>query len=437
MKARLIVVAMLLCLPVVASAHRLDEYLQATMLTVKKGRVEASMRMIPGVAVSSAVIAEIDRDGNGVFSETERKAYAERVIRGLTMRLDGEALKLRLVSEEFPPVAEIMEGVGEIHLSFDAEMPRGGGDHRLTLENRNADARSVYLVNCLMPSDPDIRVAGQQRNATQSTYELDFVEGGAPAASGSVLSAGEFARLFRLGISHIAEGTDHLLFLLVLLLPAPLLVVGSRWAGPASIREGLLRIVKVVTAFTLGHSITLAMAAFGAVHVASRPIEVLIAFSILVSAVHAVRPIFPGKEAGVAAFFGLIHGLAFASTLRDVGLGGWALVAGVLGFNLGIETMQMIVVVATMPSLVLLSRTRIYGGVRVCGAALAGVAALGWIAERTLGLRSGVDGVVGLAAGRALWIAVALLALSVVVWGMQRLASNRVERACLPSVREV
>ena len=97
---------------------------------------------------------------------------------------------------------------------------------------------------------------------------------------------------------HIAEGTDHLLFLLALLLPAPLIVIGSRWAGFAEVRSSLLQILKIVTAFTIGHSITLMLAASGLVRLPSRPIEVLIAFSILISAIHALRPIFPDVKGG-------------------------------------------------------------------------------------------------------------------------------------------
>jgi hypothetical protein len=94
---------------------------------------------------------------------------------------------------------------------------------------------------------------------------------------------------------HIAEGTDHMLFLLVLLLPAPLLVARAEWGTPVGVRQSLLRIFGIVTAFTIGHSLTLSLAALGAVTVPSHPVEVLIAVSILVSAVHAFRPIFPGR----------------------------------------------------------------------------------------------------------------------------------------------
>ena len=186
-------------------------------------------------------------------------------------------------------------------------------------------------------------------------------------------------------------------------------------------KSSVLRILKIVTAFTVGHSITLALAAFGVVHVPSRPIEVLIAVSILVSAIHALRPIFPGKEAGIAAFFGLIHGLAFAATLSELGLGRWERLTGILAFNLGIETMQMVVVAATMPSLLLMSRTRAYPFLRIGGALFAGLASMGWIAERLLGIHTSVDLLVGAIAHHAVWIASGLFLISVGCWRLQNI----------------
>lgn len=231
-----------------------------------------------------------------------------------------------------------------------------------------------------------------------------------------------FSSVFHLGMQHIAEGTDHLLFLLTLLLPAPLLTLRRSWSGFAGVRPSLVRILKVVTAFTVGHSITLALAALGLVHVPGRPIEVLIAVSIFVSAIHALRPIFPGREAWIAAFFGLIHGLAFASTLGELGLGRWERLASILAFNLGIETMQLIVVVATMPSLLLLSRTWAYSVVRIGGATFAAVVSLGWIAERLWDKHTSVDLVVNAIAHQAVWLAALLFLGSVVLWfkGLRR-----------------
>jgi hypothetical protein len=291
-------------------------------------------------------------------------------------------------------------------------------------------------VNCLVPQDRDIQVIAQNRNENQSFYQLDYVQagGGSDALAlrwwsslrVSLGDLGGFPSMFRLGMRHIAEGTDHLLFLLALLLPAPLLVFRSRWAGFAGVRHSVLQILKVVTAFTIGHSITLALAALGLVRAPSRPIEVLIAFSILVSAAHALRPVFPGREAGIAAGFGLMHGLAFAATLQNLGLHWWERVVSVLGFNLGIESMQLIVVSAAMPSLVLLSRTHAYSLFRIGGALFAMFASAGWIAERLLNVHNPIGGVVDSVAHRALWIAPILFLISVACWALRNVLDKQI-----------
>jgi hypothetical protein len=427
-KARLVAAtAILLSLGALASAHRLDEYLQATILSVDKVHLQASMRLIPGVAVSSAVLASIDTNADGVLSEAERRAYAERVLRDLSLTVDGNPLKPQFVSVDFPEIQQIKEGLGEIHIEFTVDLAPGGPQRKIVLENHHQTAISVYLVNCLVPSDPDIRILAQSRNQTQSFYQLDYAQAGGSSLSASArwwttlrqwIDATGFASLFRLGMRHIAEGTDHLLFLLALLLPAPLIVATSRWAGFAGVRQSLLRIVKVVTAFTVGHSISLALAALGLVSAPSRPVEVLIAVSILISAAHALRPLFPGREAGIAAFFGLIHGLAFAATLGELGLGRWERVTGILAFNLGIETMQLIVVAAALPSLVLMSRTSAYPFLRIGGALFAALASAGWIAERLFGLHNSAEVVVEGVAHNAVWIAAALFALSLTCYAL-------------------
>ena len=168
-------------------------------------------------------------------------------------------------------------------------------------------------------------------------------------------------------------------------------------------------IVGIVTAFTLGHSLTLTLAAMNVVHVPSRPVEALIAVSILVSAVHALRPLFPGREAWIAASFGVIHGLAFATTLERLGLSGWDRVTGILAFNLGIETMQLLVVTLVLPSLLLMSRTRAYPLFRIAGAMFACIASGTWLVERLLNVQTPVDSVVNLIAHRGILYAILLL----------------------------
>jgi hypothetical protein len=189
-----------------------------------------------------------------------------------------------------------------------------------------------------------------------------------------------FASMFSLGMSHIAEGTDHVLFLLVLLLPAPLLAVAGRWRGYIGARRTVVAIARIVTAFTIGHSLTLVLAGVAAFELPKQPVEIAIAATILISAIHALRPLFAGRESLVAGVFGLIHGMAFSFTLAAMQLSPSQMVLSLLGFNLGIEAMQLGIVAVTIPALLLIASSRLYGLLRVLGAVVALLAAMGWLA---------------------------------------------------------
>jgi hypothetical protein len=222
-----------------------------------------------------------------------------------------------------------------------------------------------------------------------------------------------FTSMVNLGVEHIAAGTDHLLFLLTLLLPAPLLVNRKRWAEAGSNRYSLIRIIKIVTAFTIGHSITLLLGATGITDFPAQPIEILIAVSIFISAIHAIKPIFPGREMFIAAGFGLIHGMAFATTLVNLNLDAGRMALSIFGFNLGIELMQLFVVAVTIPWLIILSRSiAIYNYVRIIGAILAGIAAVGWIIERVTSKPNLISTFVVNTADYAKWIIVLLAVLA-------------------------
>lgn len=375
-RAALLVLALVSGLPV--RAHNLDEYLQAAVISLDRDQVRISMRLLPGVAVLPRVMASIDTNSDGTLSTSEQQAYAMRVLDDLTLSIDGARLSPQLLSVEFPALEQMAVGLGDIRIEITAALPAGYADRKLVFENHHQSAISAYLVNCLVPQDPAVKILTQRRNETQSFYELDYSQRGNGAAD--ILSGP--ASMFRLGMHHIATGTDHLLFLLTLLLSAPLVARQGRWAGVRDLRGSLWQIAGVVTAFTLGHCITLALAGLSLLSVPGQPIEVLIALSILVSAAHAVRPLFPRREAVVAAFFGLIHGLAFAQTLAHLVVGRWERVVDLLGFNLGIEAMQLLVVLATIPILLLLTRTPVFTPLRIVGALASGLVSLVWIAER-------------------------------------------------------
>ncbi|MEI7444105.1 MAG: HupE/UreJ family protein [Burkholderiales bacterium] len=217
-------------------------------------------------------------------------------------------------------------------------------------------------------------------------------------------------RLAADGAAHIAEGTDHLLFLLMLLLVAPLEAAAGRWAGTRAPRDTLRRTAVVVTAFTAGHAVALAVGGGGAFAPPERWVEIGVAATVALAAVHALRPLATRGEAAAALAFGTVHGFAFAAALSDAGLATGQRVAALAAFNVGIEAMQLAAVAVVLPALLAI-RDRapgLYDALRrtLAGAAL--VVAFAWIAERAGWSRwlvwESVD--VGARAGAALVLAV-------------------------------
>ena len=194
-----------------------------------------------------------------------------------------------------------------------------------------------------------------------------------------------FLEYLQAGIEHIWGGVDHLLFLISLLLPAVLSRANQRWEPVASARAAFLSILKVVTAFTLAHSITLTLAALGVVRLPSRLTESVIAASIIVAALNNIFPIVTESRARIAFAFGLLHGFGFASVLADMGLPNGARLLSLLAFNLGIEAGQLAVVLVVMPMVYQLRAGRLYrNAVLPWGsAAIAGLAFV-WLVQRAV-----------------------------------------------------
>ena len=187
-----------------------------------------------------------------------------------------------------------------------------------------------------------------------------------------------------LGFHHVATGFDHLLFLATLLIVAPLRVVNGRWSLFQGWGYAARRFLTISLAFTLGHSLALLVGAYDLVPVPRRLIEVLIAASILVAAIHAIRPLFRGREWLVAASFGTVHGLAFAEGLSGLALSGGTRVLAVAGFNLGVEGAQLVAMACAVP-LIAASRWRQFSRVRVATMTAAALVACVWMVERSLG----------------------------------------------------
>jgi hypothetical protein len=189
------------------------------------------------------------------------------------------------------------------------------------------------------------------------------------------------------GVWHIWIGFDHILFLLSLLLPAVLVWHRPSWQPVARFAPAFWDVVRVVTAFTLAHSITLSLATLQLVSLPSRAVEAAIAASVLLAALNNLRPLVLGRRWLVAFGFGLIHGFGFASVLAELGLPGDALLLALLGFNLGVELGQLAIVLVFLPLAYALRATWLYQRVVFTGGSLA-IAALAaaWLAERSFNL---------------------------------------------------
>ena len=193
---------------------------------------------------------------------------------------------------------------------------------------------------------------------------------------GELSSLRQFLSYGREGVWHIWIGYDHILFLVSLLLPV------------ARFPDAFWDVFKIVTSFTVAHSITLSLAALGVIALPSRLVESAIAASVVLAALNNLLPVVGGRRWVVAFAFGLIHGFGFASVLAELGLPRDALVLALVGFNLGVEGGQLSIVAAFLPLAYFLRHGWFYRRVILVGGSIAIVAvAMIWLLERALNLK--------------------------------------------------
>ena len=257
---------------------------------------------------------------------------------------------------------------------FTADCPSAPA--RLTIDYRLLDAEDPShrgLLTLSAPGAAQTAVLGGAR----SVRSFDLRHPSLRAA---------FIEYLQAGMWHIWSGIDHLLFLLSLLLPAVLARRENRWEAVPMAAPAFISIVKVVTAFTLAHSMTLSLAAFDVIRLPARLTESVIAASIIVAALNNVFPRVTEGRWRIAFAFGLLHGFGFASVLAEMGLPKGARLVSLVAFNLGVEGGQLAVVLAVMPLAYLLRSTAFYRrGVMPWGSsAIAGLAMV-WFVQRALG----------------------------------------------------
>jgi hydrogenase/urease accessory protein HupE len=177
-----------------------------------------------------------------------------------------------------------------------------------------------------------------------------------------------FSQYFTFGVEHILSGWDHLAFVLALCL------IATGW-----------RLIKLVTAFTVGHSVTLGLASVGLIAVPAPPLEALIALSIAFMAREAILRENESQGYAIVLAFGLLHGLGFAGALSEFGLRTDSLLKALLAFNLGVEAGQLIFVLAAVSVLMLARRLLRPTSIRYAVAHSIGILAIFWTVERIAG----------------------------------------------------
>ena len=191
----------------------------------------------------------------------------------------------------------------------------------------------------------------------------------------------------REGVWHIWIGYDHILFLITLLLPAVVVRSAGSWWPVEGFRAAFLSVAKIVTAFTLAHSVTLSLAVLEVVVLPSRLVESVIAASVAAAALNNIWPVVTRRLWLMAFAFGLVHGFGFAGVLADLGLPGATLLWALAGFNLGVEAGQLAIVAAVLPLTYWLRHSVFYGrlALPVGSGVIAAVGGL-WLLERMLEL---------------------------------------------------
>ena len=385
-----LLLALTLCVCAAGSAHAhkpSDSYLTLKVDgSVVSGRWDIALRDL-----DFALTLDADGDGAITWGEVRQRhqdiaAYAAARLQVLA---DGTACTLQFSAQL---VDEHTDGAYTVlPLRADcSQVSAAAGIKTLGLAYTlfaDLDPQHRGLLNLSAQGQTRTAILGPQ--AAQQSYTLHEV---------SALQ--QLVDYLREGVWHIWIGFDHILFLLSLLLPA----VGvwalqqdgrknnapsaRRWLPVPRFALAFWDVLRIVTAFTVAHSITLSLAVLGLVTLPSRLVESAIAASVVLAALNNVWPLVRGRRWVVAFVFGLIHGFGFASVLADLGLPQGALALALVGFNVGVELGQLAIVVAFLPLAYALRRTGFYRRAVLWGGSLL-IAALAtvWLAERALDVK--------------------------------------------------
>ena len=355
-----------------ALAHKTsDSYLGLTIENGKvTGRWDIALRDL-----QEAIGFDDNGDGTVTWDELKTREYliAPYAFSNLTVRAGSATAALRQKSLGY----EAHEDGAYVILRFD-------------LEGVTQPEQLTLSYQLFFKHDPLhrglFRLAASDPGQTEPRIQTAIFSPLSPAQEFTVREPStwrQFTNFGREGVWHIWIGFDHVLFLIALLLPAVLRREGGQWRSVGEFRPAFLEVLKIVTAFTVAHSITLALAALEIVRLPSRWVEATIAASVALAALNNLRPFF-GKRGWLVAFgFGLVHGFGFASVLGDLELGRGALAWALAGFNLGVELGQLAIVLLFLPLAFALRHTWFYQRLTFrAGSACVALIAAAWTLQR-------------------------------------------------------
>jgi hypothetical protein len=363
-----------------ASAHKASD----SLLTLERNGTD--IRGQWDIALRDLDVAiGLDADGNGDIQWGEIKAKHAEIAEYATSRLTVRA-------GDVPCALNVIEHLLDRHgdgtyavMRLAGQCPSSSANAALTIDYRLLFDTDTQHRGLLKLTD-----RGQTRSAifpASNRVQNFFADETAAASS--------FSGFVADGVKHIAIGFDHILFLVVLLLPAVLVRSNTsdrRWLPVTTFRLAFLNVAGIVTAFTIAHSITLSLATIGVLTPPSRWVEILIAASVVMTAIDNVVPLFPSflreRRWLIAFAFGLIHGFGFASVLQALNLPRADLMLSLVGFNIGVEAGQIALVALLLPFAYLFRARSAYPRTVLTGGSIATAAiASGWLLERSLDLQ--------------------------------------------------
>jgi hypothetical protein len=370
----------MLLVPGLAWAHKpSDAYLTLTVQPAKNGASSIDGRLDLALRdLDHAIGLDTDGDGSITWGEVQsrRSAIESYALSHLTLTL-GAGASCALHSGDFSLVNHSDGTYAVVALS--AACPSGTDDHQVL-----AVDYEIFFAG-----DPQHR--GIVRLDEGGTIRSAIFADGSRQQRFDPLHVSSFAQLrsaVQDGVRHIFGGIDHILFLIALLLPSVLRRENGVWRPVPSFKVALLDVLRIVTAFTLAHSITLSLSTLGILRLPSRLIESAIAASVVLAAVNNIYPILKDDRWQAAFALGLLHGFGFSAVLMDAGLPRGTLAVTLFGFNVGVEIGQAVIVAIFLPLAYLARKTTAYRKVGLLGgsAVIACVATV-WMVERALAIK--------------------------------------------------